>query len=406
MTIARTIHFIGQGFRFLLGAVMGAPRAKRPGPGNNRFRLLPRAGRLSWLSPSNDILVALFHSHAQGEPGRRRDRLAQAAHPRRAWSASSAAASTPIMPLGPRVMQKISRICREEMERAGAIELVDAAHPSRPSSGPRARAGARCGRSCSGWTAPGTASAGPREPEFVLGPTHEEVITPLVKGRDHELPRPAEDLLPDRNQVPQRDPARASASCGPGNSSMMDAYSFDADDAGAIKSYMAMKDGLRGLLPPHRRPRHRGRGRHRRHGRQLLPRVHDPGRRRRQRPLLQRGERLRGEPGKGRSALVPEGPGRRGARAGALEEFATPGVVTIAALEAAPLRRSRPTASSRPWSTSATASRSPSSCAGATSWRRPSWARSVSPSCGRRPRRRSSRSWARSPAAWAPSRAP
>src|SRR5579859_6268486 len=52
ITIARTIHFIGQGFRFLLGAVMGGPRPNRPGPGSNRFRLLPRPGGLPWLSPS------------------------------------------------------------------------------------------------------------------------------------------------------------------------------------------------------------------------------------------------------------------------------------------------------------------------------------------------------------------
>ena len=76
---------------------------------------------------------------------------------------------------------------------------------------------------------------------------------------------------------------------------------------------------------------------------------------------------------KARSLIVPEGL-VDAAPSGALEEFPTPGVVTIAALEAAPSRRSPPQASSRPLSSSATAARLSSSCAGATSSRRPSWA--------------------------------
>src|SRR5690606_32253860 len=85
------------------------------------------------------------------------------------------------MPLGLRVMQKISQICREELEAADAIELwMPHIHPvDNWEQGPRwaaAReimfrvdnAGANKGRS--------------REPEFVLGPTHEEIITPLVKN--------------------------------------------------------------------------------------------------------------------------------------------------------------------------------------------------------------------------------
>src|SRR5688572_33029738 len=85
------------------------------------------------------------------------------------------------LPSGLRVMQKVSQLCREEMDRAGAIELsMPFIHPAETwQNGPRwnaAReimyrvdhAGAGKGRS--------------KEPEFVLGPTHEEIITPLVKS--------------------------------------------------------------------------------------------------------------------------------------------------------------------------------------------------------------------------------
>src|SRR5574344_587319 len=84
------------------------------------------------------------------------------------------------MPFGLRAIHKITEACRQEMDAAGAIELwMPHVHPVETwEQGPRwaaAReimyrvdhAGAGKGRS--------------KEPEFVLGPTHEEVITPLVK---------------------------------------------------------------------------------------------------------------------------------------------------------------------------------------------------------------------------------
>jgi len=142
------------------------------------------------------------------------------------------------MPLGLRVMQKLSGICREELERfqpaqdrAGAIELwMPHVHPVELwEQGPRwaaAReimfrtdhAGAGKGRS--------------KEPEFVLGPTHEEVITPLVKqeiSSYRDLPKNFYQIATKfRNEIrPRYGLMRAREFV------MMDAYSFDADDAGA-----------------------------------------------------------------------------------------------------------------------------------------------------------------------------
>jgi prolyl-tRNA synthetase len=237
------------------------------------------------------------------------------------------------LPLGLRVMQKLTQICREEMERAGAIELwMPHVHPVEFwQQGPR-------------WTAAreimfradsaGEGKRAPREPEFVLGPTHEEIITPLVKAeitsyRDlpknffqiatkfrHEI-RPRYGLMRAREFV------------------MMDAYSFDVNDEGATKSYHAMKAAYEAFF--------------RRIGAQAIAVEADTG--------VMGGSfshefMVPAEIGdddviyneesgyaanreKATSALVPEDLADA-APTGTVEAFATPGVVTIAALAAAP----------------------------------------------------------------------
>lgn len=144
------------------------------------------------------------------------------------------------MPLGQRVMQKITQICREEMDRAGGIELwMPHLHPAE-----NWQQGTR-------WTATreimfraDTAGDGQRlskEPEFVLGPTHEEVITPLIKNEItsyRDLPRNFYQIATKfRNEIrPRYGLMRAKEFV------MMDAYSFDANNEGAVKSYHVMKD--------------------------------------------------------------------------------------------------------------------------------------------------------------------
>ena len=143
------------------------------------------------------------------------------------------------MPAGLRVMQKISQLCREEMDREGAIELaMPFIHPVENwTDGPRwgaAReimyrvdhAGAGKGRG--------------KEPEFVLGPTHEEVITPLVKAEItsyRDLPKNFYQIgTKFRNEIrPRYGLMRAREFV------MKDAYSFDVNDEGAIASYNRMK---------------------------------------------------------------------------------------------------------------------------------------------------------------------
>ncbi len=143
------------------------------------------------------------------------------------------------MPLGLRVMQKLTQICREEMNAASAIELwMPHVHPAENwQEGPR-------------WAAAreimfrvdsaGDGKRAPREPEFVLGPTHEEVITPLVRSEItsyRDLPKNFYQIATKfRNEIrPRYGLMRAREFV------MMDAYSFDVNDEAAIKSYFGMK---------------------------------------------------------------------------------------------------------------------------------------------------------------------
>lgn len=143
------------------------------------------------------------------------------------------------MPLGLRVMQKISQICREEIDRAGAIELwMPHVHPVENwQQGPRWNA-AREIMFRADHAGEGRKAA--PSPEFVLGPTHEEVITPLVKAElssYRDLPKNFYQIATKfRNEIrPRYGLMRAREFV------MMDAYSFDADDDGAIAAYGKMK---------------------------------------------------------------------------------------------------------------------------------------------------------------------
>ena len=143
------------------------------------------------------------------------------------------------MPLGLRVMQKVSQICREELDKAGAIELwMPHVHPAENwQKGPRWGA-AREIMFRADHAGDGRKSGD--DPEFVLGPTHEEVITPLVKAEVssyRDLPKNFYQIATKfRNEIrPRYGLMRAREFV------MMDAYSFDANDDGAIVAYKKMK---------------------------------------------------------------------------------------------------------------------------------------------------------------------
>lgn len=137
------------------------------------------------------------------------------------------------LPLGERVMQKTRRIIQEEMNRAGAQELT------LPFVQP-AEIWKQSGR----WHVYGKEllrfkDRGNRE--FCLGPTHEEVITDLVKGvvtSYKQLP-----LILYQIHIKFRDEVRPRFGVMRAREFLMkDAYSFDADEHGAEASYQKMYD--------------------------------------------------------------------------------------------------------------------------------------------------------------------
>src|SRR5215813_7128345 len=137
------------------------------------------------------------------------------------------------LPLGLRVIRKVEQIIREEMNRAGAQELL------MPIASP-AELWQETGR----WTFYGKELLrfkDRHERDFCLGPTHEEVITDLFRREVRsyrQLPLNFYQI-----QTKFRDEIRPRFGLMRGREFIMkDAYSFDKDEAGARLSYQKMYD--------------------------------------------------------------------------------------------------------------------------------------------------------------------
>jgi len=137
------------------------------------------------------------------------------------------------MPLGLRALQKVSQIVREEMNRAGAQEiLMPALQP--------AELWERSGRLAT--MGPGMFRLKDRaERLMALGPTHEEVVTQLVAGEIssyRQLPCTVYQI-----QTKFRDEIRPRFGLMRAKEFIMkDAYSFDTSFEAADASYQAMYD--------------------------------------------------------------------------------------------------------------------------------------------------------------------
>lgn len=137
-----------------------------------------------------------------------------------------------LLPLGCRALDAIEDIVREELNRAGAMEVVlPSLHPSDPWIG--------SGR----WFAYGAEMMRLKDRQgrdFCLGPTAEELITETV-GRAAPSYR---DLPVNLYQIQTkfRDEMRPRFGLMRGREfRMMDAYSFHADEAGLDETYAAMR---------------------------------------------------------------------------------------------------------------------------------------------------------------------
>ncbi|MCL5884589.1 MAG: proline--tRNA ligase [Deltaproteobacteria bacterium] len=135
------------------------------------------------------------------------------------------------LPAGLRVMRKVERIIREEMDRAGAQEVL------MPSVVP-----AELWKESGRWDLYGKELLRFRDRadrEFCLGPTHEEVITDLVRREVRSYRRLP--LILYQIQDKFRDEIRPRFGLMRGREFFMkDAYSFDAGDEEAAESYRKM----------------------------------------------------------------------------------------------------------------------------------------------------------------------
>jgi prolyl-tRNA synthetase len=143
------------------------------------------------------------------------------------------------LPLGLRSIRKVERIVREEMDRAGAIELL------MPMVVP-AELWQESGR----WEQYGRELLrfkDRKESDFCLGPTHEEVITDIVRREVKSYRQVPLNLYQIQGKF--RDEIRPRFGLMRGREFIMkDAYSFDLDEAGADVAYDKMYQAYRRIF--------------------------------------------------------------------------------------------------------------------------------------------------------------
>ena len=132
------------------------------------------------------------------------------------------------LPLGKRVLDTVAQVVREEMDRIGAQEVLFPALLPRDFYEVSGR-----------WTDYGDSVFRLQDrkgADYMLGPTHEELFTTLVKGEYSSYRDYPVTLY--QIQTKYRDEARPRAGLLRGREFVMkDSYSFDLDDAGLQKSY-------------------------------------------------------------------------------------------------------------------------------------------------------------------------
>ncbi|WP_214106377.1 proline--tRNA ligase [Acrocarpospora catenulata] len=132
------------------------------------------------------------------------------------------------LPLGKIVLENVARVVREEMNRMGAQEVLFPALLPREFYEPTGR-----------WTEYGDTLFRLKDRkgvDYLLGPTHEEMFTDMVKGEYSSYKDYPVTLY--QIQTKYRDEARPRAGILRGREFVMkDSYSFDLDDDGLKRSY-------------------------------------------------------------------------------------------------------------------------------------------------------------------------
>ncbi|MBI5268929.1 MAG: proline--tRNA ligase [Burkholderiales bacterium] len=143
------------------------------------------------------------------------------------------------MPMGLRVIRKVEAISRDEMNRAGAVELLmPVVQPAEL------------------WQESGRFQAyGPEllrvkdrhDRDFVIQPTSEEVVTDIARQELRSYKQLPKNFY--HIQTKFRDERRPRFGVMRGREfTMKDAYSFDRDQAGALKSYQVMFDAYKRIF--------------------------------------------------------------------------------------------------------------------------------------------------------------
>ncbi|WP_433497413.1 proline--tRNA ligase [Sphaerimonospora sp. CA-214678] len=137
------------------------------------------------------------------------------------------------LPLGKIVLENVTRVVREEMNRMGAQEVHFPALLPRDYYEPTGR-----------WTEYGDTLFRLKDrkgADYLLGPTHEEMFTDMVKGEYSSYKDYPVTLY--QIQTKYRDEARPRAGILRGREFVMkDSYSFDLDDDGLKRSYEMHRD--------------------------------------------------------------------------------------------------------------------------------------------------------------------
>jgi prolyl-tRNA synthetase len=143
------------------------------------------------------------------------------------------------LPFGLRSIRKMEQIIREEMDRAGAIEcLMPMANPAElwQESGRWEKYGKELLR-----------FKDRKSTDFCMGPTHEEVITDIVRNTVNSYRQLPLNLY--QIQTKFRDEIRPRFGLMRGREFIMkDAYSFDIEDSGADTAYSKMYQAYRNIF--------------------------------------------------------------------------------------------------------------------------------------------------------------
>ncbi|OEU52533.1 MAG: proline--tRNA ligase, partial [Desulfuromonadales bacterium C00003096] len=143
------------------------------------------------------------------------------------------------LPFGLRAVRKVEEIVRQEMERAGALELL------MPMVVP-----AELWQESQRWEQYGRELLrlkDRKDSEFCLGPTHEEVVTDVVRNTVRSYRQLPLNLY--QIQTKFRDEIRPRFGLMRGREFIMkDAYSFDLDEAGADIAYEKMFQAYRRIF--------------------------------------------------------------------------------------------------------------------------------------------------------------